>query len=116
MYAGAAVSAVELISGLVFIIGGNKAGHAEVNGRILTAAQASQLDPVLITVAIVFGLVVIALWLWMARADGQGRNWARILSTVLFGLATLQLIGQASVCPQGTGTPGHLRDDGLIAG
>ena len=38
------------------------------------------------------GLVVIALWLWMARANGQGRNWARILSTVLFGLATLQLI------------------------
>ena len=47
--------------------------------------------------AIVFGLVVIALWLWMARANGQGRNWARILSTVLSGLATLQLISQASV-------------------
>ena len=53
MYAGAAVSAVNLISGLVSIIGGNKAGHAVVNGRILTAAQARQLDPVLITVAIV---------------------------------------------------------------
>ena len=97
MYAGAAISTVNLISGLVFIIGGNKAGHAEVNGRILTAAQASHLDPVLITVAIVSGLAVIALWLWMARANGQARNWARILSTVLFGLATLQLISQASV-------------------
>ena len=97
MYAGAAVSAVELIVGLVFIIGGNKAGHADVNGRILTAAQASRLSPALITVAIVSGLVVIALWLWMARANGQGRNWARIVSTVLFALATLQLISQASV-------------------
>ena len=29
----------------------------------------------------------------MARANGQGRNWARIVSTVLFGLATLQLRG-----------------------
>jgi hypothetical protein len=29
----------------------------------------------------------------MARANGRGRNWARILSTVLFGLATLQLTG-----------------------
>ena len=29
----------------------------------------------------------------MARANGQGRKWARILSTVLFGLATLQLPG-----------------------
>jgi hypothetical protein len=36
---------------------------------------------------------MIGLWLWMARANGQGRNWARILSTVLFGLATLQLRG-----------------------
>jgi hypothetical protein len=44
-------------------------------------------------VAAVAGLAVIALWLWMARATGQGRNWARILSTVLFGLATLQLRG-----------------------
>jgi hypothetical protein len=36
---------------------------------------------------------VIALWLWMARVNSQGRNWARILSTVLLGLATLKLIG-----------------------
>jgi hypothetical protein len=97
MYAGAAVWAVSMISALVFIISGNKAGHATVNGRILNAAQASRLNPVLITVAILYSLVVIALWLWMARANGQGRNWARILSTVLFALATLQLISQASV-------------------
>jgi len=49
--------------------------------------------PLIISVWILFGLVAIALWLWMARANGQGRNWARILSTVLFGLATLQLSG-----------------------
>jgi hypothetical protein len=36
---------------------------------------------------------VIALWQWMARTNGQGRNWARILSTALSGLATLKLIG-----------------------
>ena len=62
---------------------------------------------------IVFGLVVPALWLWMARANGQGRNWARILSTVLFGLATLQLISQASLQqPAGiSGSPGGVRRD-----
>ena len=48
--------------------------------------------PLVITAWMIFGLVMIALWLWMARAVGRGRNWARILSTVLFGLATLQLI------------------------
>ena len=47
--------------------------------------------------SIVVGLVPIALWLWMARENGQGRNWARSLSTVLFGLATLSL---TSVFPQ----------------
>jgi len=114
MYAGAAVSTVNLISGLVFIIGGSKAGHAEVNGRILTAAQASRLDPVLITVAIVSGLVVIAPWLWMARANGRGRNWARTLSTVLFGLATLQLISQASLADQPSA--GHVGFAALVFG
>jgi hypothetical protein len=36
--------------------------------------------------------VPVALWLWMARAASQRRDWARILFTVLFALATLQLI------------------------
>jgi CDP-diglyceride synthetase len=89
MYAGAAVSAVNLIISLA-VIGGLKAYHGRFLGRSLTAAQVSDLNTVIIA-AVVTGLVVIALWLWMARANGQGRNWARILSTVLFGLATLEL-------------------------
>ena len=89
MYAGAAVSAVELIIGLALIIVDIKAA---ARGRFLGHSLAAQ-KPLVIMLWIVLGLVVIALWLWMARADGQGRNWARILSTVLFGLATLQLRG-----------------------
>jgi uncharacterized membrane protein (UPF0136 family) len=42
---------------------------------------------------------MIALWLWMARANSQGRNWARIVSTVLFVLATLHLFGNKGVVP-----------------
>jgi CDP-diglyceride synthetase len=89
MYAGAAVSTVNLIISLA-VIGGLKAYHGRFLGHSLTAAQVSDLHTVIIA-AVVTGLVVIALWLWMARANGQGRNWARILSTVLFGLATLEL-------------------------
>jgi len=48
--------------------------------------------PLIITLAILAGLALIGLWLWMARATTQGRNWARILSTVLFGLATLAFL------------------------
>jgi hypothetical protein len=44
----------------------------------------------------VSGVIGVALWLWMARKNEQGKNWARILSTVLFGLATLDLFGVVS--------------------
>jgi hypothetical protein len=37
-------------------------------------------------------LPVIALWLWMAMMNKRGREWARILSTALFGLYSLSLI------------------------
>ena len=89
MYGGAAsTAAVFLIAALPFIgdIHGRLFGH-----RVTTT-------PLSITLVIViFGLVPVALWLWMARAVGQGRNWARILSTVLFVLATLELQGEHGV-------------------
>ena len=89
MYAGAAIGAVQLIIGLALIIVDIKAAaRGQFLGHSLTAPQ---MRPVIITLWIVLGLIGIALWLWMAQANGQGRNWARILSTVLFGLATLQL-------------------------
>jgi hypothetical protein len=89
MYAGAAVSVAGLIIGLALIIVDiDVAARGQFLGHSLAAQK-----PLVITVWMVFGLVVIALWLWMARANGQGRTWARIVSTVLFGLATLQLPG-----------------------
>jgi hypothetical protein len=45
---------------------------------------------------VVSGVIGVALWLWMARKNAQGKNWARILSTVLFALATLDLFGVVS--------------------
>ena len=88
MYAGAAVNAVAVIISLS-LISGIRAALRKANPG-LTAAQVRDLNT-LIALAIAVGLVVIALWLWMARTNGQGRTWARILSTVLFGLATLEL-------------------------
>jgi hypothetical protein len=92
MYVGAAVSTVNLIILLPYIID-MKAIHLEVHNHPLTTAQLNQWGPLIITVTIVLGLVPIALWLWMARANGRARIWARILSTVLFGVATLDLTG-----------------------
>jgi hypothetical protein len=96
MYAGALVSTANLII-LLAVLADITAYHA-ILGYHLTAAQVSQaLNMLAITTAIVLALVPIALWLWMARETGRGRNWARGLSTVLFGLATLSL---TSVVPQ----------------
>jgi hypothetical protein len=52
---------------------------------------------------IVQGAVAGGLWLWMARKTGAGRNWARVLSSVFFGFASLQLIGavEAAARPGG---------------
>jgi len=98
MYVGAALSAVGLIIGLALIIVDiQAAARGRFLGHSLTAPQ---MRPLVITVWLVFGLAGVALWLWMARANGQGRNWARILSTLLFGLATLQLLH-----PQSQGSP-----------
>jgi hypothetical protein len=91
MYAGAAVSLISLIISLTEI-SGTKAAIRRARPS-LTVTQVNQLNSFIIGLAIVSGLVGIGLWLWMARANGQGRNWARILSTVLFGLATLDLLG-----------------------
>jgi len=89
MYAGGAASAAELVIGLTLIIGDIQvAAHGQFLGHSLAAQK-----PLVITVWIVFGLAGTSLWLWMARANGQGRNWARIVSTVMFALNTLALGG-----------------------
>jgi hypothetical protein len=84
IYGGAAGSAaVFLIAALPFI--------GDLHGRLLGHRVTA--TPLSITLFVVFfGLVPVALWLWMAWAVGRGRSWARIVSTVLFVLATLGLL------------------------
>ena len=77
MYAGAAVSTVNLVILLSLTV--------DIRG------SASWLSTPFIPVSIAWSLAPLALWLWMARETGRGRNWARIVSTVLFGAATLDL-------------------------
>ena len=91
MYAGAAVSTVSLIISLISIGGTKSEIHKQRPG--LSATQVHQLEVLIIGLAVVSGLVGIGLWLWMAQKTGQGRNWARIFSSVLFGLATIDLYG-----------------------
>jgi hypothetical protein len=94
MYAGAAVSTVSLIVSLVSISGTKSQIYKDRPN--LTVSQANHLELFIITLAVVSGLLGIGLWLWMAQKNGQGRNWARIVSSVLFILATVDLYGVLS--------------------
>jgi len=57
---------------------------------------------------IIVGLVLGAIWLWMAAKVGAGRDWARILSTVFFGFWCLQLIISLAVAAVEGGTAGSV--------
>src|SRR5260370_26205694 len=95
MYAGAAVSTVGLFVSLSVPlpdVTGTKAAIKKARPS-LTTSQVNQAFNVGIELAIFYGVLGTALWLWMARANSHGRSWTRILSTVLFGIATLQLFG-----------------------
>ncbi len=42
---------------------------------------------------IFFGLIGVALWLWMASANGKGKSWARIVATILYAISVLSFLG-----------------------
>ena len=44
-----------------------------------------------VSLVVFFGLAGTVLWLWMAHANGRGRSWARVLSSVLFAVLTVTL-------------------------
>jgi hypothetical protein len=67
MYVGAGLEVLGLVFDLIVRQGSNATG---IPGAILG----------------------VALWLWMARANKAGKNWARITSTVFFGIDCLGLL------------------------
>jgi hypothetical protein len=95
MYAGAAVSLVSLVVTLATL--GDTKAVIRKHYPHYTAAQINQLNSFGIAVDIVFALLGIGLWLWMARANNQGRNWARIVSTILFVVSTIDAVHVFSV-------------------
>ena len=73
MYIGAGVTMLSLIGGLVSLaFTGSSIGSLRLGGR-------TQPLPVVVTVGVVLFATMMALWLWMARANSQGRHWAASL-------------------------------------
>jgi hypothetical protein len=96
MLIGAAVSTVFLLFGVVVtasernslinaLIAWNK---TQPKSKQLTLSQIHSYVTVSIVTIIIVGLISVALWLWMARMNTNGRNWARITASVLFALWT----------------------------
>jgi len=90
MYAGAALSLIELIVGLTTI--GSVKSAIQKADPSYSASQVHSLEVEAVAIGIVVGLISIGLWLWMARASASGHNYARITGTVFFGLNTLFLL------------------------
>jgi serine/threonine protein kinase len=90
MYAGAAYS-------LVYAIGVIAVAAAVIKKHpLLAATQAGSGHTTVGGVAflaVIEAIITIALWLWMASACRQGKKWARVTGTVLFGIYTLIMLG-----------------------
>lgn len=94
MYAGAVLEVIALIVALLTISSLKTAILRQYPSYTATQLHNAQ---VVSTVTLAVGAVItIGLWLWMARANRGGKSWARIVSTVLFGLNTLILLASLS--------------------
>ena len=63
-----------------------------------TATQLNNAEHLQIGLFIAGGLIGAALWLWMAQSCRAGKSWARVVSTVFFGIDTLSvLVGATAV-------------------
>jgi len=93
MYAGAAASLIGIIIALTTL----SSIKSQIISRnpSLTATQVNNAEHVAIGILIASGLIGAALWLWMAQSSKAGKNWARIVSTVLFAIDTLSVLAGA---------------------
>jgi hypothetical protein len=87
MYAGLAGSVINMI---IWAVGaGAVTRTARSVGAGAVQRAANDLAAVWVGAAAIIGLVSAGLWLRMALANRRGQSWARIASTVLFGVYTL---------------------------
>ncbi len=90
MYAGAVLEVLALIITLS-TVGSLKSAiltrHPTYTAAQLHSAEVARTVPLAVGAVITTGL-----WLWMARANGRGHSWARVVSAVFFGINTLDLL------------------------
>ena len=102
MYAGAAASLIGIVIDMTTL----SSTKSEIIRRnpSLTATQVSNAEHVAIGLFIVSGLLGAGLWIWVAQMCKAGRNWARIVGTVLFAIDTISVFAGAATVPGGGAT------------
>lgn len=94
MYAGAAVSLIRVAADIATRseLRADVEARSKTSAVHLTASQISAAANVSLVIAVVFAVISIGLWIFIARASRGGSTGARIAGTVLFGLDTLALL------------------------
>lgn len=96
MYIGLAASLIGIVVGLT-TLSSTRSAILKRNPSY-TAAQLNSAEHLEIGFLIAGGIIGAALWLWMAQSCRSGKSWARVVSTVFFGIDTLSvLVGVAAV-------------------
>jgi hypothetical protein len=90
MYAGAVVSLIGI--GLNLTTAGSARSRIAAKSPSLTPVQVTDAVHAEVGVFIALGLIGAAFWLWMSRSCRAGKGWARIVSTVLFAVATISIV------------------------
>ena len=84
MWVGAAISALGIV--VAFTQTGELRDQLRKADDTLSADDLDTAVAVGLTFIGIIGVISIALWLWMAGTNGQGKTWARTVATVLGGL------------------------------
>jgi hypothetical protein len=90
MYVSAGLTVLGIILGFV-ALGSLKSAIIKA-GPTLTTTQVHAAETVAIAFAVIIGAIEVGLWLWMAWANGAGKNWARVVASVFFGIDTVLLL------------------------
>jgi hypothetical protein len=94
MYAGAALSAIDLI--ITLATAGKTKSILHAARPTLSPSALSANAHAFIAGSIITWLITIALWIVMARTNQAGRGWARVVGTILCVASTLSFVGYIS--------------------
>ena len=84
MLAGGAITLVAALFSVIALLSDPRLFN---DGKQPTSAQLTQA----VVYALVSSLIFVAVWVVMARANRAGRPWARIVASILFVIATINL-------------------------